>query len=271
MKKNILLLTFFLAIISLQAVLSCEDIAYSVSYLGKDTQGCFTGLTFNLYKENCNVSCFKDFDLITFQTNADYSRSFNVTSYSSQISNPFIVVINSLNCSADKPTYEFYADLYGDKNCSLTFRLEEEYQTYLNNLAEEEARITEQQRLLEEKQRLFDEERKKQQELEQSNQQTQLPALAKINGTNDSIVYSDNTTINPASQIDNPHEDPELVKTPSDNTDQFIPADTKEKSQHLIWLIFGLTMIIVLTAIMITLVVVKGKIKVKRARKIKKR
>lgn len=89
---------------------------------------------------------------MTYSTNSGYSKSFNTTSYASQITNPFVIIIKSFNCSADKPTYDFYADLYGDRNCSLTFRLDEEYIIYLKNI-EEQKNAQEEIKTYEEEQR----------------------------------------------------------------------------------------------------------------------
>ncbi len=241
MKKISILFVSFIAFISLPIVLSCEDINYSVSYLGKDDEGCFTGLTFNLYKNNCNVSCFKDFDIITFQTNTDYFRSFNVTRYSAQISNPFIVVINSLNCTADRQVYEFYADLDGDKNCSFSFRLEEEYQSYLAKLAEQEARLAEEKRLWEESERqkqLFEEQQKR--ELESLNQQMP-PTLPKINDTFETDVSIDGITI----------------EAQTEGVIQETKADPVTDDSTFIMIIIGLVALIILTATLIVYIIIR--------------
>jgi len=133
-------------ILQTMIVSACDDINYSVRSLQKDDSGCYTMIVFSINKLNCTDTCFSEFNSAKYSTNTGQMWNFKISS-PSQMSNPFITYISTVNCSKGIP-YDFYANLVGEtKNCTFSFRFEDEYQAYLEKLAAQEKKLAEEQRL----------------------------------------------------------------------------------------------------------------------------
>ena len=135
-KQLIFLLACFMLML-LPMAYSCDDISYTVFYIGNGSNGCWDGLSFYIEKKDCNQSCFSNFSDIVYSTDNNQEWEFKMHS-PPLVSNPFVTIIKTINCSDNIPT-TFYANLIGENNnCSFSFSFEQEHKEYLKKISEQE-------------------------------------------------------------------------------------------------------------------------------------